>query len=175
MSSRIHIEHTFEGITVPEFWDMLLDPAFDVALQPALGVKLRTILDRQDTPETLKRKVRVVPGFPLPAPVQKVMGGRELEYLEESTFHKARKVLDWKATPGMMADKVRVGGTVQATAVGANSVRRVIEGEVSIDVFGLGGLMEKGVIESVKNSYEKASNMTREWIRAGKHKQKANA
>lgn len=171
--ARIQIEHVFEDISVEEFWALLFLPAFDQALKPSMGVRERVEMERQETAATIQRKVRVVPGFPLPAPVLKLFEGRELEYVETSTFDKTRRVLDWSAQPNVMPDRIKVSGQVKVVPRG-NGVFRTIHGEVKIDVFGLGGFMERGVVESVNRSYEKASTLTREWIRLGKHKNLPN-
>lgn len=166
--ARLHIENFFPGITVDQFWGLLLDDAFDRALQPALGVKLRTTLERRETEHALFRRIRMIPGFPVPAPVQKALSNLELEYEEQSTFHKDRKVLDWAIRPNVLTDRVTARGQVVVKPE-AGGVRRTIEGEVKVDVFGIGGVVEKLVLENTERSYAAASRLTLEWIKAGKH------
>lgn len=166
---KIHIEHVFHDITPQQFWGLLLSPDFDRALQPALGVKMRQELERKDEGNTIKRKARVIPGFPIPGAVQKLFGDKELEYLEESTFYRDRQVMDWSSKPNLFAEKVKAAGQVIVKPEG-NGVRRTITGEISVDIFGVGRIMEGAVKDNVERSYERASDLTRQWIREGKHK-----
>jgi len=111
----------------------------------------------------------VVPGFPVPGPVQKLFAGKELEYLEESCFYKDRQTMDWKSTPNLFPDKVKAAGEVIVKQEGTG-VRRFITGNIDVDIFGVGRILEATVKDGVVKSYEKASEHTRNWIRQGKHK-----
>ncbi|MEW5849720.1 MAG: DUF2505 domain-containing protein [Myxococcota bacterium] len=166
---KIHIEHVFPDITPKQFFALLVDPVYDNALKPALGVKARDELDRQEDDKTIRRRIRMVPGFPIPSAVKKAIGDKELEYIEESTLHKDALRLEWSVKPNIFPDKVTAKGVVLATAQGSG-IRRVIEGEIKVDVFGVGGIIERAVKESVERSYEKASDFTLKWIRDGKLK-----
>ena len=166
---KINIENVFPDITVQQFWGLLLDPAFDKALMPAMGVKERTEFERIDDGKVIRRKVKVIPGFPIPGPVQKLFGDKELEYLEESAFYKDKLVMDWSSKPNMFTEKVKAAGQVLARQEGT-SVRRTITGEIAVSILGVGGIMERAVKDNVERSYEKASALTLEWIRQGKHK-----
>jgi hypothetical protein len=167
--ARLHIENVFPNITPDEFWALLLNAQYDKELQPALGVKLRQELERKEDAQKVWRRIRMIPGFPVPAPVQKVLNNVELEYTEESTFHKDRKVLDWSVKPNVMTDRVVARGQVVVTAEGPN-VRRVINGEVTVNIFGVGGVIEKLVKDNTERSYEAATRFTMDYLRAGKHK-----
>ena len=166
---KIHIEHFFPDITPHQFWSLLLNPAFDAQLEGALGVKVRKELERVEDEKTIRRKARVVPGFPVPMIVQKAFGNKELEYLEESTYHRDQQTLEWKSQPNLFPDRVLAKGGVTVKVEG-NGVRRVISGDITVNLPGLGGLIEKLVKESVERSYEKASELTRQWIRDGRVK-----
>jgi hypothetical protein len=167
--ARLHIENFFPDITPDEFWALLLDKTYDRELQPALGVKLRTELERHETDKALRRKIRMIPGFPVPPAVQKVLSNIELEYEEESTFHKDRKMLEWVIRPNILTDRVTARGQVVVKAEG-KGVRRTIDGEVTVSMFGVGGIIEKVVLDNTVRSYEAASRLTNEWIKAGRHK-----
>ena len=167
--ARLNIESGFSNITPDEFWAILLNADYDKALQPALGVKFRQELERKEDEKKIYRRIRMIPGFPVPAPVQKILSNVELEYLEESTFHKDRKVLDWSVQPNVLSDRVVAKGQVVVVAEGPN-VRRTINGEVTVNVFGVGGIVEKLVKDNTERSYENATRFTLDFIRAGKHK-----
>lgn len=172
--AKILVDHFFHGITPDEFWALLWSKEFDAALEPALGVKFRKELERTEDENSIHRRVRVVPGFPVPAPVQKLFAGEELEYLEESTFHKKSKTMDWDTKPNLFPGKVVARGQVVVTPQG-DGVRRVIQGDITVSIFGVGGIIERAVLDSVRKSYENAAVLTREWIHNGRHRAKADA
>lgn len=165
---HIHLEHWFPGITPAQFFALLFDPAYDAELTPVLGVKSRAELDREETDEVIRRHVRMVPGMPIPGAVHKLMGGKELEYLEEAVLNKRTLQMTWSSAPNLFAERVVAKGTVVATAE-RGGVRRVIDGEITVAVVGLGGLIERLVRENVERSYERASQFTLQWISEGKH------
>ncbi|MBI5498240.1 MAG: DUF2505 family protein [Deltaproteobacteria bacterium] len=167
--ATLFIEHFFPGITPDEFWAMLLDKQFDRELQPALGVRQREELERKDDGKRLQRRIRMVPGFPAPAAVQKALDNVELEYMEESTYDRERGELHWVITPNVLKERVTARGVVRVRPEG-NGVRRTIDGEVTVRLLGLGGLIEKLVKENTVRSYEGASRFTAEFIRQGRHK-----
>jgi hypothetical protein len=169
---KLNIEHHFPDVTPKQFFDMLMDTRFDEALTPALGVKARQVLERSEDERCIRRKVRIVPGFPLPGPVKKLFGDKELEYLEDTVLHKDRFMIDWSSTPNLFSDRVVAKGQVVVRQEGSG-VRRTILGEITVNILGVGGLMERVVRESVERSYDKASQFTLEWIRTGKLKDPA--
>jgi hypothetical protein len=65
-----------------------------------------------------------------------------------------------------MTDKVDSTGTFRFEP-SADGVKRVIEGEIKVKVFGVGGVIERFIVADVEKSYEQAADFTRRWITSG--------
>ena len=65
-----------------------------------------------------------------------------------------------------MTDKITSSGTFSFRADGNGVVRRV-DGDVKVAIFGVGGLVERGIIADVEKSYAQAAEFTQRWIDNG--------
>lgn len=62
-----------------------------------------------------------------------------------------------------MTDKIRSQGTFRIEEAAAG-VRRIVEGEISVKIFGVGKAIEGYVVDDIKRSYSEAAEFTRTWI-----------
>jgi hypothetical protein len=167
---KFQIEHTFEGITVPEYEALYLDEPFGVAM--CESVKLGRDLLRSDRTEgRVIRHVRVTPDRDIPGPLQKILGGATFAYVEELDFELGKARGKWRSIPSLMPDKVDSSGTIEMLAV-PGGVKRVVKGEIKVGVFGIGGIVEKFVVGEVERSYEDAAVFTSKWIAANSQQKK---
>jgi hypothetical protein len=156
------IEHTFQGITRPEYEELYFDEPFAIATCKAVNLG-RTLLRLDRTPERIVRHVRVEPAREIPAPVAKVLGGGSFAYVEEMDYAVGKYNATWRTIPSLMPDKVQSTGTMEIQEV-PGGVKRVVKGEIKVSIFGIGGMVEKFVVAEVEKSYGDAADFTTKWI-----------
>jgi hypothetical protein len=164
---KFKAEHTFRGIDLPTYEKLYFDEPFNMALCKATG--LDRSLEKLDTQgQNVVRAVKVSPQREIPAPVAKALGGAKLEYVEHMDYERGKYLGRWRTEPFVLKDKILSSGTVQFSAV-PGGVRRTVEGDVTVKIFGLGGIIERFVVSDVEKSYAKAAEFTQSWIDAKKH------
>ena len=127
--------------------------------------KERRILEREEDDRTMRLKFRVTPNRDIPAAVKKALRGGGLGYDETDRVDKERLKVEWSVRTDTFPDKTTCAGTVSFEDAGAGRCRRVIRGEVKVKVMLVGGLIEKAIVDGMKESFEKSSDITREFIR----------
>lgn len=155
-------EHRFDGISLADYEKLYFDEGFNAALCQAVGLQ-RTPLKFEDQPERVHREVKVAPDRQIPGPVAKVLGGARIEYTEIVDYSKPSHRGTWKTVSSLLTDKVDAKGNLTFRAEGSGVVR-VVDGEIKVGIFGLGGVVEKFIVEDVEKSYERAAEFTRKWI-----------
>jgi hypothetical protein len=122
-----------------------------------LKFKEWTLVKSDETDDTIKREVRVHPTTAeLPAPLAKLVGNN-LSFREEGVFDKKKKRHRYKVIPAMMPDKLAIDGEIWCEARGEGKVERFVEMNVKASVFGLGGMIERRILDDTKQSYDKGA------------------
>jgi hypothetical protein len=67
-----------------------------------------------------------------------------------------------------MKDKFQTSGDYIVSPLGDNRCRREFKGEVKMSIPLVGGKMESYTVDQMRESYERASRVTREWIAKAK-------
>lgn len=122
------------------------------------------VLESKDDENKLTRRVQVDPPVAsLPGPVKKVIGDR-LSYTEEGTFDKKAKRYKFRVIPSTLADKTTVTGELWCEKLGDKKVARVCKIHVEVKVFMVGGMVEDRILADLRDSYEKGTNFTNDYI-----------
>jgi len=120
----------------------------------------------EETPEHIRRVVKVSPKIPpLPGPVKKVIG-EGLAYTETGTFDRAKKRYVFTATPNALGEKATTEGEMWVETLGEKRIARVAHIRVEVRVFMVGGLIEDQILNSLRSSYENAAAFTNRWVKA---------
>lgn len=159
---RFKIEHSFSRISREAYERLFVDEEFNAALKPVCALRSRELLERREEGGRLFRKVRVVPERDFPPAIKKLITG-ELSYTEESWLDPTRHVLDWTSKTSILTEKLSLSGQVSFHEI-PDGCRRVLEGEIKVNVFGVGRLVEKGIIDNLEETYDKIALFTQQWI-----------
>lgn len=159
---KLAIEHDYEGISAERFEEVYFDETFATALAATLKLG-RTLVRLERTPERIVRHVRIEPEREIPAPVAKLLGGKRFAYVEELDYDVARHAGRWRIIPNVLEGKVDAGGTFELLA-GGNGVKRRLLGDISVSVFGIGGLVERIVVSELERSYENGAVFMRQYV-----------
>ncbi len=159
---KLLIEHTF-AVTPAEYARLYFDEAFSVDLCASvrLGRKLLR-LDRSS--DRIVRHVRCEPERDVPAPLAKLLDGHRFHYVEEIDFDLAKRSGRWRVVPSLLPEKVIAGGTLDFELAPGGKTKRVVRGDVTIAVFGVGAIMERFVAADVHKTYDQASAFTASFL-----------
>jgi hypothetical protein len=131
----------------------------------ALKFPMWKLLDSKEDDAKIWRRVQVDPPVgDVPAAVKKVIGDR-LSYIEEGTFDRKTKRYVFKVTPSTMADKTKVAGEMWVEKLGEKKIARVTRISVEVKVFMVGHLVEERITSDLRNSYDKGTSFTNEYIK----------
>ncbi len=155
------IRHTFD-CDADTYWRLLfLDDDFNRRLYlEHLAFEAWEVLDHREDGETIERSVRIVPTTgSLPAPLKKLASGG-IGYREEGRLDRAANQYRFRVIPNSMPDKLDIRGRMFTEPHG-EGIARVIEMEVNAKIFGVGGLVEKQIIQDTEKSYARAYDFMR--------------
>jgi hypothetical protein len=163
---RFSTETTFRGISLEDFEKLYFDEEFNTKM--CKTVKLaRTVVKHEDDGKKLYRELRIGPDRELPAPMKKVLKTDRLEYTEKMNYTWGSMDARWETIPSVLAKKVEARGSIKFKEV-SDGVLRIADGEIKVKVLGVGGMIEKLVINDVEQSFKNAARFTQDWI-DGKH------
>jgi Protein of unknown function (DUF2505) len=150
------------------FWRIFLDPAYLRALYlEELKYKGFEILEITDA----LRKLRIVPNFNLPGPIEALIG-ESFAYEEHGTLDRAHDVWTWRMVQPKdlhPAAKPREGlvaalGSVRIEATSEHQCRRSNEVVIEANIFGLGGLIESIIEKEFRAAWVKETALLTRWI-----------
>ena len=156
---KVLIEDDFPGIGRARFEKVFFDESFNVAVSDALHLD-RQLLRLDRGPDTIVRHVNYsLKPDPKAAPADSPRAGfiDELEY--DLQAHRGV----WRTIPSQYADRARNAGTIEIIDL-PHGVRRIVRGEVTVSLFGLGRLIERRIVAEIENGYAMTTKLTAEWL-----------
>jgi hypothetical protein len=166
MATR-RIEHTF-ACDVDTYWTrFFLDEAFNKKLfLDRLGFSKWVLVKQEPSGDGARRVVEAAPSTDdIPGPLKKLLAGG-LGYREEGEWFQSQSRYVVRVTPNSLPDKMDIRGEMRVVADDAGC-RRIYDADVSVRVFGVGGLLEGRILDDVVKSYEAAAVFTREALAHG--------
>ena len=163
---KFRADHTFRGIEVDAYEDLHFDEAFQDALCGAVKLARECVGLEEDDDGRIHRAVKVGPDREIPPAAQRVLGGKRLDYTEHLDYRRGSYLGQWRTVPSLMSDKVECAGSIEFRPVDGG-VRRLVEGEIKVKLFGVGGMVEKLIVADIERSYVKAAEFTQRWIDEG--------
>jgi hypothetical protein len=142
--------------TPEQFWALYFDPDFAVRLHlEALGSTSAEIVSQEgDLTNGLVRTLRYGQRPPMPGPVRKLFG-EEVVTTEVSTYDPATSTTTFTMTPGTMADKTHIDGSI-AFAVKDGGTVETFTLEARVKIFGVGPVVERFVESQARAMQEKS-------------------
>jgi hypothetical protein len=167
MTKKFVCRNVFE--TDPEtFWSkVFFDDEYNRGLYlKGLGFKSYEPIELKEEPDgTKRRRFRTEPQSDAPAVVKKLVGD-SLSYVETGSFDPKTKVWTYKVETSKLGEKVRISGRYWVEARGPKTLERCCEVEIAVDVFGVGGIVEGFIESTTRDSYEKATAYTNQFLRS---------
>jgi hypothetical protein len=143
------------------FWALYFDPDFAVRLHlEALGSTSAEVLSQEgDLESGLVRTLRYGQRPPMPGPVRKIFG-EEVMTTEVSTFDPAASTTAFTMTPGTMADKTHIEGSI-AFAVDGGTTVETFSLEARVKIFGAGPIVERFIEAQARAMQDKSVEFMR--------------
>lgn len=161
---HFRIEHQL-GVSAPDYWRFLFDPELEVAVKQAAGLKRFDVKTRHEG-AAMVREVEVLPNIEVPAMIAKLVGDN-IGYHETDRVPKTGAMrYEWLVVSHALPDKLAMGGSFVVEPAGSRCCQRVIEGEVKVKIFGVGGIVEKFIVFEVEKTYAIVAREQERWIRA---------
>lgn len=160
--AKLRLLHTFKS-SPESFWEMFWDPAFDDLVNASASVVSVVVSDQTDADGMRQQVVTSKPNRTLPPAVARVIGAQEISYRTTLTYYPKKGFVAWQVQPSVFADKVTAQGEI---AVRAHSLgcERVVNGDISVKVRFVGGVIEKAILEDVTRSYNRAAEVATRWF-----------
>jgi Protein of unknown function (DUF2505) len=152
---KLSLSYTWE--CSPEtFWALYFDPAFVVRLHlEGLGsLSAEVIAHDGDLNSGLTRTLRYSQRPNAPGPVRKIFG-EEIVTTEVSTFTPANSTATFTLTPGTMADKTHLAGSIALTADGDQTTEQ-FDLEARVKIFGVGPIVERFIEHQAREIQQKS-------------------
>lgn len=157
-------EHVFRAPSVEAVFSAYFDPAHAAEQDRTLDVAERTVLERTETDDTLRRVCRVVPRRQLPAFVRPLIAGGQLSYVETAVWRKREDLIAIEIRPSVLSGRALIEATYQLSAVGPEAILRRYEGTVSVDVALIGPRIERGIVAEFERSMPVAAGCTQAFL-----------
>lgn len=165
---KLDVTHTI-AVNAEKLWNFYHSPQYEAFYPSRIGLQAYEEVERKETDQYIYRRVRVVPSIPSTAQslLNKVLKVDSLAYEETQKRYKDpnRMWLEWGTLLPMVQDKIHIEGTLEFFPVDAKTTRRLLRGEVKVNVFGLGGQIEKKIIAGVTDTYEKMARIAEQFAR----------
>jgi hypothetical protein len=165
-------EVTMKKFRVEELFDAAIDdvrsviqsPEYEDFLRNRASRARREIVSEERHEERLRRKVKVVLDVDLPAAVRRALGtAGGLEYFEFSEELAVGEYRWWIDSPAFK-NRIKARGTTRIEAAGEARVSRVMEGTVEAKIFGVGGVIEKMIVDGVEGSFRAVNDGLRSFL-----------
>lgn len=149
------------------FWrEVFFDPTFNERLyREALEFEAFKIVEETTEPDGRRtRKMAVTPKLDAPGPIKKILGD-SISYVEEGRFDLARPSWIVRVLPSKLGDKAKITSEMWLERTGPGQSDRVAEFDIEVKMFAIGGLFEKFLEKTMRDSYQKATDFTNQWLR----------
>ncbi|MGP0032418.1 MAG: DUF2505 family protein [Acidimicrobiales bacterium] len=139
-----------------DFWSLYFDPDFVIRLHlEALGSLSADVLSQEgDLGTGLVRTLRYSQKPNAPGPVRKIFG-EEIVSTEVSTYTPATSTTTFTLTPGTMAEKTHIEGSIALSGSGDHTTERFAL-EARVRIFGAGPIVERFIEHTAREIQQKS-------------------
>jgi hypothetical protein len=161
---RTRIENVFH-VTPDTFWERLFfDAEYNAGVYRELGFTACEVLALDRLADgRVRRLLRAEPPIKAPDLLKRRLAGRVF-YTEEGTYDPARRVWEFANESSMASDSTRVSGSIRAEPH-AEGMLHVVELDIQVSAFGLGGMVEKLIEKNTRESYRVTTAFTNRFAR----------
>ncbi len=154
---KLTVHHTI-NCAPADFWALYFDPAFTRRLHlEGLGAtSVEVVSEDGGAGGAVRRQLRYGQRPDAPGPVRKLFGD-EVVTTEDGVFDPQAGVWRFTLTPGKLADKTTLHGTMRLTEQSAGSSDQEFTLEAKVRILGVGAIVEKFIERQARESQAKAA------------------
>jgi hypothetical protein len=158
---KLLIEDVF-SVGRPTFETLFFDEPFNFAVGEAQRLGRQLIrLDR--TADRIVRHVCYEPDRDPNSPAGQAFGKTRASFVEELDYDLRAHRGTWRNIPNLIPDRAKTSGTLELVEV-PDGTKRIVHAEVTVKLFGFGGLVERAVAAEIQKSYVRTAEFTRAWL-----------
>jgi hypothetical protein len=164
--AEVRLEHVY-NCNVDTFWKVFFDLEYQKALfRDGMRFPAFEQLSFQESDRQIRRVIRVKPRVvAVPAPIQKLIGDG-VSYEEHGVFDKSSRNFKFEIKTSRLTDKMKMDGVMYVVPSAEGKSKRVFEMSVVAKVFGVGGLIEKQIVQDTTRDYATAAEFTNRYLTA---------
>jgi hypothetical protein len=123
------------------------------------------VLVHEDT--DLRRVVltKVFPERQLPAVIRPLVSG-PLHYVERTVWDKRADRIDLDIRPSVLGTRTQIRVTYTVARIAPDRVRRVCEGDATVEIALIGGRIERSIVDDLGQSLPRVAACTQVWLDA---------
>jgi Protein of unknown function (DUF2505) len=165
---KFKIENEFPT-KAENLWEYTLCDDYIENIRRVMNLKVYEMLDRKRTGDVETITMRMVPQAQVPKVVNKLLGGKEFETRDTFVRHHDTMSLEWSNTNNLSSsDRTSSKGRMQLTNVGKNKSKRIIEGDIQVNIPLIGKQVEKFVIGQLTERYKVQADYLTSWAKKQK-------
>jgi hypothetical protein len=158
-----HFEYLFRARDPDAVFSVYFDPEHQAAQDQRVDVAKRETLEDVDEGDTRRRLARVYPRRQLPVVIRPLIKG-DLSYDEAIVWHKRDHRIEFDIRPRLLDGKAQILATYRLHQEAPGKVRRVYDGQVTVQVRLIGGRVEKTIAEDLEKSLIATAGCTQEYL-----------
>ena len=144
-------------------WELFESEAFEQRLAQQTRISSEKLEERPDGDQRVFRRMKYRSDSELPSVVAKALGSKNLNYEQSNHMNRATSRMEWTVQLPVLTDRVKVAGstTIYPHPQGC---RRVVDGDITVNVPLVGGQIEKVVVQEFEKSMTRAVDIVRQLI-----------
>ncbi|HOX46925.1 MAG TPA: DUF2505 family protein [Myxococcota bacterium] len=158
---HFQVEHTIR-IPFERYYDVVLSDDFLRWAGKKMKVAERSLVRNEESGGLLYRTVRTA--WDVSERAQRFLKAPRFELEERLVLDRARHTYTWEYAPSVWANRFSARGSGRLEQAGAH-VKRVVEGEITVRVFLLGGRFERKVAERMRAFVTRQGDSVEEYYR----------
>lgn len=136
-------------------------PDYHPGLYRELDFASYELLEHHRSGERIHERRLKRPRRELPAVARKALGLQGIEFHEEADYDLRARSYHVRVIPNVLPDKIRIEGDFRIEAVDAQRCARTVEMIVEVRLLGIGRVVERGILDDLQRSYDRAAAYTR--------------
>lgn len=160
-----HFEHDFRAPSMAAVFAAYFDDELNLEHDRRSGILRRELLESHDTADRLETLAKVFPERQLPVFVRPFVSG-PLHYVERLVWDKPANRIESDIRPSLLAKRARIHLVYALEPAAPGMVRRIYEGEVSIEIALIGHRIEKMIVDDIAKTLVDVEACTQEWLDA---------
>ena len=158
-----HLDHVIH--CAPErLWHLYFDNDFNIEMyERGLGFPSCKILERREQGDHIIRRMAMIPKIEMPGAVAKIVGDK-VGFEERGDYDRKAGVFRWKIILAAFGDKARIEGEMRVLAHADGHCRRIVDFQVEVKMFGVGGLIEKTAADNNVTGWARSAAWINEYL-----------